>query len=434
MTIVASMEPTRVEAGEQSADMLPSSRSAIQKEDGKPLEKTVELQKAIFETSDTLASSAKPSRSASTMDIQAGSNIVIGGGIIGASIAWHLAQESNVTIIAEKIGGVATPNSFAWINAGGPDDPTYYDFRNRSMQHWREMTEQIPNLPISWTGALSWDATENETATSQEGYLEAGTDIVRVSNSELADIEPKLKEDFFPEWEWGLHVQDEGSVEAHIAAALLISEAEALGAKVLTTSVSGFVKEGGRVTGVTTENGTIHGDHVVLAAGLGSVPLLATENIKLPVEGREGLLANTLPVDKQYLNTLFHGSGLNMRQTLDGRILAGESFAGSDAGVDAEKKAREIIGNVQKAFKGGEEIEYGYYTLGVRPDPEDGLPILGDTPLEGLDVAVMHSGVTNAAIVGKLIAEKVLTGKSDPILDYFRLDRFNSTRNNGTSH
>lgn len=367
------------------------------------------------------------------MDIQTGSNIVIGGGIIGASIAWHLAHSSNVTIIAEKLGGVATPNSFAWINAGGPADPTYYEFRNRSMQHWREMTKQIPELPISWTGALSWDATQNETASSQEGYLKAGTDIVRVDNTEMSALEPELENTFFPEWEWGLHVQDEGSVEAHIAAEMLVSEAEAMGAKVLTTSVSGFTKEAGRVTGVTTSNGTIHGNHVILAAGLGSVPLLATENIRLPVEGRAGLLANTLPVNKQYLNTLFHGPDLNMRQTRDGRILAGESFAGSDAGVDAEKTAREIIAKVQQAFKGGEEIEYGYYTLGIRPDPEDGLPILGDTPLEGLDVAVMHSGVTLAAIVGKLIAEKVLTGHSDPILDYFRLDRFDA-KANGTTH
>ncbi|GAB7327957.1 hypothetical protein MBLNU13_g00023t1 [Cladosporium sp. NU13] len=369
------------------------------------------------------------------MDIQAGTNIVIGGGIIGASIAWHLSQTSNVTLIAEKLGGVATPNSFAWINAGGPADPTYYDFRNRSMQHWREMTEQIPDLPISLTGALSWSATQNETAVSQEGYLKAGTDIVRVSDTEMAALEPGLKETFFPEWQWGLRVQDEGSVEAHTAAEMLIAEAQSKGAKVLTTSVSGFVKEDNRVTGVTIPNGTIHGDHVILAAGLGSVPLLATENIKLPVEGRAGLLANTLAVNKQYLNTLFHGPDLNMRQTRDGRILAGESFAGSDAGVDAEKTAREIIAKVQQAFKGGEEdIEYGYYTLGIRPDPEDGLPILGDTPLEGLDVAVMHSGVTLAAIVGKLIAEKVLTGHSDPALDYFRLDRFDAKAKNGTSH
>lgn len=360
--------------------------------------------------------------------------IVIGGGIIGASIAWHLAQSSNVTIIAEKLGGVATPNSFAWINAGGPSDPRYYEFRNRSMEHWREMTEQIPELPISWTGALSWSATENETASSQTGYLKAGTDIVRVNNTEMSALEPELEDSLFPEWNWGLRVQDEGSIEAHTAAEILISKAEALGAKVLTTSVSGFLKDNkNRVTGVNTPNGTIHGDHVVLAAGLGSVPLLATEGVKLPVEGRAGLLANTLPVQKQYLNTLFHGPDLNMRQTRDGRILAGESFAGSDAGVDAEKTAREIIAKVKEAFKDSDEIEYGYYTLGIRPDPEDGLPILGDTPLEGLDVAVMHSGVTLAAIVGKLIAEKVLTGYSDAALEYFRLSRFDS-KSNGTAH
>lgn len=407
-------------------------RFTTHKEDGLPLNGATGPQAATTTASYHLPDSAQNSHATSGMDIQAGSNIVIGGGIIGASIAWHLAQQSHVTIIAEKIGGVATPDSFAWINAGGPDDPTYYEFRNRSMQHWREMTKQIPDLPISWTGALSWDATENETAASQEGYLEAGTGIERVNSSGLAALEPELRHDFFPEWDWGLHVQDEASVEAHIAAELLISKAESLGAKVITNIVSGFVKKHGRVAGVTTENGTIHGDHVILAAGLGSVSLLATENIKLPVDGREGLLANTLPVDKQYLKTLFHGPDLNMRQTLDGRILAGESFAGSDAGIDAEKKAREIIGNVQEALKGGEDIEYGYYTLGVRPDPEDGLPIIGDTPLKGLDVAVMHSGVTNAALVGKLIAEKVLTGNRDPILDYFRLDRFDSKEGNGT--
>jgi glycine/D-amino acid oxidase-like deaminating enzyme len=414
---------------------LANLRSVTQKQNDCSLNEKVGTQTPIATADNYLTTSTQPSYSISEIDIQAASNIVvIGGGIVGASIAWHmaLAQKANVTIIAEKIGGIATPNSFAWINAGGPDDPTYYEFRNRSMEHWREMSKQIPDLPISWTGALSWSATESETAVSQDGYLKAGTDIVRVNNSGLAALEPKLNEEFFPEWEWGLHVKDEASLEAHVAAALLISKAESLGAKVITSSVSGFVEKDGRVTGVSTERGMIHGDHVVLAAGLGSVPLLATENIKLPVEGREGLLANTLPVDKQYLNTLFHGPDLNMRQTLDGRILAGESFAGSDAGVDAEKKAREIIGKVQEAFKGGEALEYSHYTLGVRPDPEDGLPIIGETPLKGLDIAVMHSGVTLAAIVGKLMADKVLTGNCDPSLEYFRLDRFDSKEGNGT--
>ncbi|TCU15825.1 FAD dependent oxidoreductase [Rhizobium sullae] len=50
--------------------------------------------------------------------------IVVGAGIIGASIAWHLAKaDAAVTVIAQETGGVATPNSFAWINAswGNPE-------------------------------------------------------------------------------------------------------------------------------------------------------------------------------------------------------------------------------------------------------------------------------------------------------------------------
>ena len=83
--------------------------------------------------------------------------IVIGGGIIGASIAWHLAQSSNVTIIAEKLGGVATPNSFAWINASWGNPEHYVRLRMRSMAEWRHLKEAVPAIPVSWCGGLGWD-------------------------------------------------------------------------------------------------------------------------------------------------------------------------------------------------------------------------------------------------------------------------------------
>lgn len=70
-------------------------------------------------------------------------------------------------------------------------------------------------------------------------------------------------------------MQDKGSVETHTVAEILIPEAQAQkkGAKVLTSSVSGFVEENKTASrSVTTSDGTIQGDHVVLAAGLGGVP------------------------------------------------------------------------------------------------------------------------------------------------------------------
>lgn len=362
------------------------------------------------------------------MDIQSGPIIVIGGGIVGASIAWHLAKERDVIIIAEAVGGVATPKSFCWLNAAGATQKFYYDFRRRSMARWAEIAKELPDLPIYWGGTLTCDGTADERVEFQERQQAWGTNIRRVSQASLASFEPEVDNTQFSSVDWGLYVPEEGTIDAHIAAAQLIAHAESLGAKLLKTSVTGFLRsENGRISGVVTGSGNVHGSHVVLAAGLGSVSLLATENIRLPLNSREGLIANTMPTEKRYLKTLLRLPDLHLRQRLDGCISFGATFAGGKPGVDPQATAKELFERVQNTFKNGNELEFSHYTVGVRPDPEDGYPILGSTGLDGLDVAVMHSGVTNSALVGELLSQKILHGIEDPMLDHFRLDRFENS-------
>ncbi|KAH7326702.1 FAD dependent oxidoreductase [Stachybotrys elegans] len=351
--------------------------------------------------------------------------VVIGGGIVGSSIAWHLAKDANVTIIAENIGGVATPNSFAWLNAAYNNPRFYYDFRRRSMQRWHEIGQELPELPIHWGGSLNWDGSPEEMNEYLDNHASWGYDIVRVEHSDITDMEPNLNDTEIPEW--GLHVGEEGAMEAHIVAAQLIAEAEALGATVLESSVTGFLKEGDLVRGVRTSNGEVLADHVVVAAGLGSVELLATENIPLPVSGREGMLINTKPIKERLLGSLVNAVQLHFRQTAEGRIRSGSQFSGGNPGDDPEATAQELFAKLQSAFNGDEKLEYDYYTIGVRPDPEDGLPILGPTGVDGLSIAVMHSGVTNAAIVGDLLSKQIIRNITDPILSHFRLDRFSGS-------
>lgn len=364
------------------------------------------------------------------MSVQSSPNIaVVGGGIVGASIAWHLSrEEANVTIVAEDIGGTATPNSFAWLNAAADNPKFYYDFRHRSMARWRDMVAELPGLPVHWGGSLNWNMPPDELEAYLDEHSAWGYDIVRVSQTEIQRHEPALNDSVLPDW--GLYVAEEGAVEAHVAARQLIADAGARGAALLNDRVTGFLKDrDGRISGVVTAAGVeVQADHVVLAAGVGSVPLLAAENVTLPVAGVAGLLVNSRPTGAGLLlGGVVNAEQLHLRQTLDGRIRSGSEFSGGDPGDDPQKTAEELFGRVQEAVVGGDELVFDYYTVGYRPTPEDGLPILGSTGLDGLTVAVMHSGVTNAAIVGQLLSQQILTGVSDPALSDFELGRFTQT-------
>jgi glycine/D-amino acid oxidase-like deaminating enzyme len=70
-------------------------------------------------------------------------------------------------------------------------------------------------------------------------------------------------------------------------------------------------------------------------------------------------------------------------------------------------------------------IRLDHFTLGNRPLPNDGRPKIGRVKnstgdiIKGAYIAVMHSGITNAPIVGKFGIEEILTGESNSFLHSF---------------
>jgi len=74
---------------------------------------------------------------------------------------------------------------------------------------------------------------------------------------------------------------------------------------------------------------------------------------------------------------------------------------------------------------GAENAELGHWTVGYRPVPEDGFPVIGRPGrIGGLYIATMHSGVTLAPAVGEFVAREVIDGIRDPLLAPFGPDRF----------
>jgi glycine/D-amino acid oxidase-like deaminating enzyme len=352
--------------------------------------------------------------------------IVVGAGIVGASIAWHLTRAgASVTVVdAGEAGGVATPASFAWINASWGNPEPYFRLRMRSMAEWKRLVGEAPGIPLGWVGGLLWDMPVEKLEAYAAEHGSWGYGIRSVARAEAVRIEPRLVEP--PEF--ALHVAEEGAVEPASAARALVADAVKRGAKFLPhTEVTALAVEGGRVRGVDTENGRLAADEVVVAAGTATASLASRVGITVPLDNSPGLLVHTQPTTEKYLNGIIIAEGLDVRQTAEGRILASSSFAGADPGPDPDGVAQALFAKVQGALVGGERLEFERYTIGYRPMPSDGFPIIGRADgLAGLYLAVTHSGVTLAPAIGLFAAEELLAGRQEPLLAPYRLRRFDN--------
>jgi glycine/D-amino acid oxidase-like deaminating enzyme len=340
---------------------------------------------------------------------------VIGAGIIGASVAWHLSRAGcAVTLIdAGDGGGLATPCSFAWINASWGNPEFYFHFRRRSMQTWKRLEAEVAGISVDWCGSLTWDLSPDELADYAEQHGRWGYDLRWVDRAAMAAVEPNLR----TPPDQALHVVEEGMVEPIAAARAMIEGAVANGARVLTgTSVAKIILRNGRAVGLQTDAGTvIETDEIVVAAGENTAKLLSGAGVELRMSAPPGLIMHSTISEKRLLNGLVIAPDLHVRQTKEGRLIAGSDFAGGDPQGRPGEMARDLFDRVRAMVKGAEQLDLDFFTVGRRPTPADGFPAIGRVG-EGIYVTVLHSGVTLAPIVGELAAREIASGERDPDL------------------
>jgi len=348
--------------------------------------------------------------------------IVIGAGIIGASIAWHLTKAgARVTVISTSgAGGVATPNSFAWINASWGNPEIYFRLRIRAMAEWRRLARDVPGLPVEWCGGLCFDMPPDRLEAYAAEHSSWGYGIERVDRERAAEIEPNL----VSPPDFAVYVAEEGVAEPVATAKALLADAERLGARVIVGAVDRLALSNGMVTGVVVSDEPIDADEVVIAAGTGTPAIAASAGIKLPFDTPPGLIVHSHPHNR-LLNGLVHAERLHMRQTAEGRIIAGSDFAGGDPGENPQATARDLFAAMKAALRGADGLELDFHTVGYRPTPADGFPIVSRADgVGGLYLAVMHSGITLAAAVGLFATREMLEGIRDPLLKPYALSRF----------
>ncbi|MGD9511140.1 MAG: NAD(P)/FAD-dependent oxidoreductase [Geminicoccaceae bacterium] len=340
---------------------------------------------------------------------------VVGAGIVGASIAWHLVGAgAEVTVLESgEPGGMATAASFAWINASWSNPEPYVRLRMRGMAEWRRLAGKVPGLPAAWCGGLCWDLPEAALREFARRHAAWGYAVRTVGRAEIAAIEPALAEP--PAL--AVHAPAEGAVEPVRAALALLRDEAARGARLRTgMRVLALRWRGGHVVGVETAQGFVPADEVVVAAGAGTAELLATAEVGLRLETPPGLLAHSRPCPP-LLQGIVLAPELHLRQTDEGRIVMGADFGGADPGADPAATARDLLARAGAMLRDAPALELDRWTVGYRPTPADGLPVIGRPEgMPGLYVAVMHSGMTLAPVVGQLAARELLTGDRDALL------------------
>jgi glycine/D-amino acid oxidase-like deaminating enzyme len=349
--------------------------------------------------------------------------LVVGTGIIGASISWHLAAAgARVTVLdAGELGGVATPNSFAWINASWGNAEAYFRLRKRAMAEWRRLAAVVPEIPLAWCGGLRWDLAPADVDVYCRQHGGWGYDIRRVDRAEAARLEPRLAD---PPTR-ALHVAEEGAVEPRATALALLADAVRRGARLAPrTTATALITRRGAIAGVDTDSGPWPADEVIVAAGVGSTALAATAGIRLPMTTSPGLLVHSRP-HPRLLNGIVIAPELHIRQTAEGRIVSGADFGGSDPGADPAATARALFARTKFMLAGANDLMLDFHAVGYRPKPADSLPVVGrPAGVAGLWLAVTHSGITLAPAVGRFVSEELLHGRSDPLLTPYGPSRF----------
>jgi len=368
--------------------------------------------------------------------------VVAGAGIIGASAALHLARAGADVTVIDRTGPAthASRGSFAWINASWSKQPQdYHSLNQAGVAGWRILQREL-KLPVRWGGSLEGNADAAFEATLAGRVAEQaawGEKTRFVAGTELAALEPNV--DFSGLRQVVLSGND-GATDPVASTRLFLDAAIALGVKLsYPCELTGVALTKGRLSAVQTSRGDIAADRLVLATGAAADAARRFADFDFPQRDAPGVTAVTVPMPRLVHRVLWL-PGVHLHQRDDGRLVVGEDdgppqneahaarLAGHPDGFPTRAIALEHAERMRVAAQRYapvlDEFEVEDVRICWRPMPLDGYPVLGASPARpDVYLAVTHSGVTLAPIVGKYVAQEMVDGGLARSLQDFRPDR-----------
>jgi glycine oxidase len=375
--------------------------------------------------------------------------LVIGGGVIGLSIAWRAAQQGMSVVVADPQPGEGATHAAAGmltpIAEAAYAEREIFALGQESLRRYPDFISELEEATglsagFRQTGTLqvAYDADDlallSETRVLQESF---GVHLQQLTARECREAEPMLH----PSVRGGLLAPGDGSVDPRELAVALLAAAQAAGARLIRSSAAGVCSSGGRATGGRLADGSvIAAGWTVLAAGWQSAALAGlppgTAPPVRPVKGQILRLrtsaadeASGLPPGllRRTVRGVIRGSSIYLVPRDSGELVIGatQEELGADTRVTAGG-VWELLRDARNLVPGVTELEVADIVAGLRPGTPDNAPVLGPCALAGLVLATGHfrAGVLLAPVTADTVTAYLRDEVPDPLWRTFGAGRF----------
>ncbi|HEX8287175.1 MAG TPA: glycine oxidase ThiO [Pyrinomonadaceae bacterium] len=367
--------------------------------------------------------------------------LIIGGGIIGLSIARELKRQGIGRITILERGNIGRESSFAAAGMLAPNAETekqdkFTEFCTGGLSLYPNFADELldetgVNIELDRSGTLYLAFTESDSDEIKhrcEWQKQAGLQVEHLTAQETRREEPFVS----PDVRESLFFPNDWQVENRRLLHALEKYAELNQIKIVENAeIVNLIIENKKIVGAETENEKHYAETVVIATGAWT-SLIKAESFTLPqVKPVRGQMISFHTAKRLFNKVIYSPRGYIVPRA-DGRILVGATV--EDVGFDKSvtdigtELLRETALEISPSL-GNLEIYEKW--AGLRPYAADGLPILGDfSEAENLFIATAHyrNGILLAPITAKIIAEKIAADKNSEYLEIFSPRRFRTAK------
>jgi glycine oxidase len=362
--------------------------------------------------------------------------VIVGGGVIGCSLAFQLAKQGLCVVVLEKerIANEASSAAAGMLGAQSEfsGDSPMIPLALKSREMFSELAAELKGLTgidigFVQKGLVKLAFTESELNELRQQYQFWQTRDANVrwlTAKELCELEPNVTKEIAG----AMYIPNDGQVDAADLSHALAKAAVIYGAELREyTEVCSFLLENDQVCGVVTNSGTIYGNTVIVAAGAWSAHLLTQTGIELSMYPVKGECFSVVTEQPLLQTTMFAKNGCYIVPKRGNRLLIGATSTPNTFNKHASVQGvYRLLERAQQIMLKLAEAKWEKVWAGIRPQTGDGLLYIGEHPrYRGLWVATGHyrNGILLSPITGVLLADLIAKGKADIDISNFSLVR-----------